>query len=152
LAKIEERVEALVTKPINDLGYEVYDVMYVKEGKDYYLKIFIDNSQGISLNDCEKVNDAITDMLDEADYIKEQYFLEISSPGIERQLRKEKHFEENIGKVINVSLFSAIEKKKEIEGELKDFNKDSITILTEENKEIIIDRKNISLAKLAFKW
>ena len=70
LSKIEEKVEELVTKPINELGYRVYDVMYVKEGKDNYLRIFIDNDTGISLDDCEKVNNAITDMLDEADYIK----------------------------------------------------------------------------------
>ena len=98
MAKIEEKIEELVTKPITDLGYRVYDVMYVKEGKDNFLRIFIDNDKGISLDDCEKVNDAITDMLDEADLIKDQYFLEISSPGVERNIRKDKHFEESIGK------------------------------------------------------
>ena len=76
MAKIEEKIEELVTKPITDLGYRVYDVMYVKEGKDNFLRIFIDNDKGISIDDCEKVNDAITDMLDEADLIKDQYFLE----------------------------------------------------------------------------
>ena len=96
LSKIEEKVEELVTKPINELGYRVYDVMYVKEGKDNYLRIFIDNDTGISLDDCEKVNNAITDMLDEANYIKEQYFLEISSPGVERVIRKNKHLQDNL--------------------------------------------------------
>ena len=102
MSKIEEKVENLVKKPINNIGYELYDVEYAKEGKDYFLRIFIDNKNGISIEDCEKVNNVISDLLDEADYIKEQYFLEVSSPGIERVLRKDKHLEQNIGKDINI--------------------------------------------------
>ena len=88
MVSIEEKVENLIKKPINDLGYELYDVIYTKEGKDYFLRIYIDKDNGIDLNDCEKVNDAISDLLDEANYIKDQYFLEVSSPGIERIIRK----------------------------------------------------------------
>ena len=91
MANIEEKVEKLVKEPIEKIGYKLYDVEYSKEGKDYFLRIFIDKDNGIDLNDCEKVNDAISDILDEANYIKEQYFLEVSSPGIERILRKDKH-------------------------------------------------------------
>ena len=80
MAKIEEKIESLVEKPIQNLGYKLYDVEYAKEGKDYYLRIFIDSEKGIDLDACEKVNDAISDLLDKADYIKEQYFLEVSSP------------------------------------------------------------------------
>lgn len=153
MAKIEEKIEELVTKPINDLGYRVYDVMYVKEGKDNYLRIFIDNDEGISLNDCEKVNDAITDMLDEADLIKDQYFLEISSPGVERNIRKDKHFEESIGKEVNIKLFKPLDsKEKEITGILKSFDNDNINIELEDKNEIIIPRSNISSIKWAFKW
>ena len=90
MASIEERVESLIESTVNNLGYELYDVEYAKEGKDYFLRIFIDKEEGIDLNDCEKVNDGINDLLDQADYNKEQYFLEVSSPGIERILRKEK--------------------------------------------------------------
>ena len=72
MSKIEEKIEELVTKPIENIGYRVYDVMYVKEGKDNYLRIFIDNDKGISLDDCEKVNNEITDMLDESNIIKDQ--------------------------------------------------------------------------------
>lgn len=79
LTNIESKVEELITKPIEKLGYELYDVEYVKEGKDYFLRIYIDSNNGISLDDCEKVNNEITDLLDTADYIKEQYFLEVSS-------------------------------------------------------------------------
>ncbi len=80
MSSIEKNVEALVKPIIENLGYELYDVEYVKEGKNYFLRIFIDKEDGINLNDCEKVNDAINDKLDEKDYIKEQYFLEVSSP------------------------------------------------------------------------
>lgn len=151
MSKIEERVEELVTKTVNDIGYSIYDVMYVKEGKDNYLRIFIDNETGISLDDCEKVNNAITDMLDEADIIKEQYFLEISSPGIERHIRKDKQLEEHIKKDIVVKLFKPIDKLKELTGELIKFDEETITLLIEE-KEITIERKNISSMKRAFKW
>lgn len=102
MASIEEKVESLVSDTINNIGYEVYDVMYVKEGKDNFLRIFIDNDKGISLDDCEKVNNAITDMLDEANYIKEQYFLEVSSPGVERVIRKNKHLQDNLNKEVYV--------------------------------------------------
>ena len=76
--KIEKKIESLIIGIIEGLGYELYDVIYEKEGQDYYLRIFIDKEEGISLEDCEKVNDAINDILDEANYIKEQYFLEVS--------------------------------------------------------------------------
>lgn len=153
MAKIEEKIKELVTKPITDLGYRVYDVMYVKEGKDNFLRIFIDNDKGISLDDCEKVNDAITDMLDEADIIKDQYFLEISSPGVERNIRKDKHFEESIGKEVNIKLFKPLDnKEKEITGILKGFDKETVKIETDKNEEITIPRNNISSIKWAFKW
>ena len=143
MSKIEEKVEELVTKPINELGYRVYDVMYVKEGKDNYLRIFIDNDTGISLDDCEKVNNAITDMLDEADYIKDQYFLEISSSGVERHIRKDSQLQEHIGKDIDVKLFKPLNKQKELEGNLKQFDEKTITLIINE-EEITIERSNIS--------
>lgn len=152
MAKIEDKIEDLVTSPINALGYSVYDVMYVKEGKDNYLRIFIDHDKGISLDDCEAVNNEITDMLDEANYIKDQYYLEISSPGVERHIRKDKHLEESINKEIYIKLFKPIEKEKEFTGILKEFNKESITIEIKEQKELTIERSNISSMKRAFKW
>ena len=166
MSKIEEKVEELVTKPINELGYRVYDVMYVKEGNDNYLRIFIDNDTGISLDDCEKVNDAINPILDEANYIKDQYFLEVSSPGVERRLRKNKHFEASIGKEVDINLYSPItlkqdeinEKKKKnnttknISGILKSFDENNITLEIESNEEIKIERKNISNIKIKFNW
>ena len=151
MASIEERVESLVEKKINDLGYELYDVEYAKEGKDYFLRIFIDKPEGIDLNDCEKVNDGINDLLDQADYIKEQYFLEVSSPGIERTLRKDKHLEASIDSLVEVKLFKPIEKQKVIQGILKEFNKESILIEVEEGN-LEISRKDISVIKTVYEW
>ena len=148
---IEQKVSELLEKDINDLGYELYDVLYVKEGKDYYLKIIIDSENGISLEDCEKVSRQIDLKLDEVDYIKDQYFLEVSSPGIERILRKEKHYEDNIGKLIQVNLYNKNENgQKQIIGKLEENQKDFI-IITEENK-IKIEKNNIALAKIVYEW
>lgn len=148
---IEEKVEQLIEKTINELGYELYDIEYAKEGKDYFLRIFIDKNEGIDLNDCEKVNDAVNPILDAADYIKEQYFLEISSPGIERTLRKDKHLKQNIGEKVEIKLFKPINKQKNIIGILKDYNAEQIEI--EISEEVCkIDRKNISVIKTVYEW
>ena len=156
MANIEERVEKLLQSKINELGYELYDVEYAKEGKNYFLRIFIDKDGGIDLEDCEKVNDGIMDLLDEADYIKEQYFLEVSSPGIERILRKDKHLEIAKGEQVEIKLFGKLEienGKKEYIGTLKSFDNEAIYIEEiEKNKEIKILRKNISNMKLKYNW
>ena len=149
MAKIEDKVEKLVREKIETLGYELYDVEYSKEGKNYFLRIFIDSPKGIDLNDCEKVNDGINELLDQADYIKEQYFLEVSSPGIERTLRKDKHLEQNIGKEINIKLFKKDENgKKEYQGILKQYNEEKIEL----EEEITIERKNIAQIKTVYNW
>lgn len=151
MANIEEKVEKLIENKINNIGYELYDVEYAKEGKDYFLRIFIDKEDGINLEDCEKVNNEITDLLDEADYIKEQYFLEVSSPGIERILRKDKHLQSSIGKEVEVKLFKKDQKNnKQYIGILKNFDSQTLTIETEE--EIIIERKDIAQIKEVYNW
>lgn len=147
----ESKVENLLKDIIENLGYDLYDVLYEKEGKDYYLRIIIDKPDGIDINDCEKVNNEINDVLDEADYIKEQYFLEVSSPGIERTLRKEKHFLSQIGNEVSVKLFKPINKQKELIGTLEEYNKNEVTIKTDEST-IKIDLKDIALVKTIFNW
>ena len=152
LSKVEEKVEGLIKKKVEDLGYELYDVEYSKEGKDYYLNIYIDSKKGIDLNDCEKVNNEINPILDSEDFIKDSYFLVVSSPGVERILRKDKHLEDNIGKEVNVKLFKKDELgKKEHKGILNSFDKDKIVLEIEEN-EIKIDRKNIAQIKTVYNW
>lgn len=152
MASIEEKVEKLIEPIIKKIGYELYDVEYAKEGKNYFLRIYIDNEKGIDLNDCEKVNNSITDILDKENYIKEQYFLEVSSPGIERTLRKEKHLNQNIGTLIRIKLFKKDENgNKEYEGTLKEFD-DFKIIIEQEEKEVQIERKNISQIKTIYNW
>ncbi len=151
MSNIEEKIEKLVEPKIVNLGYELYDVQYAKEGKDYFLRIFIDTPKGISLEDCEKVNNEITDLLDTVNYIKQQYFLEVSSPGIERILRKEKHLKDNIGETIEIKLFKPINKKKEIIGELKQFNEGTIIILTN-GEQLEISRQDIAQIKKVYEW
>ena len=151
MAKIEEKIEQLVKDPIEKLGYSLYDVEYVKEGPEYYLRIYIDKESGIDLNDCEKVSNEINEIVDKADYIKEQYYLEVSSPGIERKLRKDKHLEQNISKNVETKLFKKDNNgKKEYTGKLKAFNQEEIIIET--NKEIAIERKNIAQIKTIYEW
>ena len=152
MANIEERVETLVKPTIEDLGYQLYDVQYAKEGKDYFLRIFIEKENGtISLEDCEKVNNAITDLLDDANYIKQQYFLEVSSPGVERILRKDKHLKDNIGEKIEIKLFKPINKKKEIIGILEQINEKAIIVISD-NEEQEILRQDIAQIKKAYEW
>ncbi len=148
---IESKVEKRLKPIIENLNYELYDVQYVKEGKDYYLRIIIDKDGIIDIDDCENVNNAITDILDEEDYIKEQYYLEVSSPGLERVLRKKEHFLKQIGNEISIKLFKAIDKEKELIGVLKEYNDNEI-ILEVNNININIDLKNIALAKTIYEW
>ena len=149
LSTLENNIESLLKNIINDLGYEIYDVQYSKEGKNNYLRIFIDKDGIIDINDCEKVNNAINDILDEADLIKEAYFLEVSSPGLERNLRSVKHFEKQIEKEILVKVFKPVDGKKEFIGILKSVDENNIVIQIDE-MTYSIDFKNISMAKTIF--
>ena len=147
MANIEERIESVVKKPIEDLGYRLYDVIYTKEGKDWYLRIFIENEVGISLEDCEKVNNAIDELLDQANVIKDPYFLEVSSTGVEKVLRKDWHLSETLGEKVIVSLFKPMNGKKEIISTLKSFNETDIEL-----EELTIPRKDISMIKKYYDW
>ena len=141
----------MLRETIESLDYILYDVIYVKEGKDYFLRILIDHPQGISLDDCENVSNAISDILDEEDLIKEQYFLEVSSAGVERVLRSNKHLQDNIGKDVEIKLFKPIDKSKVIEGTLKEFDENNICIMKDE-KILEINRENIAIIKTIYKW
>lgn len=150
MANIEEKVENLIKAKVQDIGYDLYDVLYFKEGKNYILRIVIDNDTGITLEDCEKVNNEITDMIDEANYIKEQYFFEVSSPGLERILRKTWQIKANIGNDVEIKLFKKDENNlKQYNGILKSVDDKYIEIECEDIFKI--DRKNISQIKTIYK-
>lgn len=152
MANIEEKIENRISPIIEEIGYSLYDVQYAKEGKDYFLRIFIEKDNGdIDLDDCEKVNNAITDVLDEEDYIKEQYFLEVSSTGVEKMIRKERHLEENIGNIITVKLFKPVDGSKEFVGKLISFDNNILTIEIDD-LNLELERKNISLIKKYYDW
>ena len=147
MTSLEKKIEDLVKPIIENLGYKVYDVIYQKEGKDNYLKIFIDSDKGIDLNDCEKVNNSVNDILDEKDYIKAQYYLEISSPGLERNLRRDEQFLDNINKKIEVHLYNSINNNKTVSGILTEYNDSNIII---DNTKI--EKSNIASAKTIYNW
>ena len=151
MAKIEEKVESLIKSKIQELGYILYDVEYVKEGKEYYLRIYIDSEKGISLDDCELVSNNITELLDKEDYIKEQYFMEVSSPGVERVLKKDKHLQNNIGVKVQIKLFKPFKGQKQYEGILKSFDEENI-IIEMDSQDLNIERQNIGQIKTIFDW
>ena len=150
MAKIEEKVETLVKEKIEKIGYELYDVLFVKEGPNKILRIVIDSPKGISLDDCEKVNNEIKEIIDEANPIEEQYFLEISSPGIERLLRKDWQLKKFKGTDVNIKLFKKDENgKKEYTGTLGDITENTLDVEAE-GENITINRKIISQVKTIY--
>ena len=127
--------DALVTqiyemvKPISDeLNYEIYHVEYVKENGEYYLRIYIEKDGGITLSDCEALSRRVSDLMDEKDPIKDPYFLEVSSPGLNRTLFTEEHYKRFIGREVMVKFTKSVDGKKNIKGILKEVNEDSIVV------------------------
>ena len=167
----EAKAEELLAPIVEKMGIEIYDVEYVKEGSDYYLRAYIDKPEGVNINDCEAVSRAFSDALDEADPIEEAYILEVSSPGLGRTLKKDRHLEKSIGEEVEIKLFKAVDaktKQKEFSGILESFDEKTITIRVEteasektkatENTDVAeaaqgnlmtFERSNIALIRLA---
>ena len=193
----EAKTEELLQPLVDAHGFELVDVEYVKEAGNWYLRAYIDKPGGIAVDDCEVISRALSDKLDEEDYIEDSYILEVSSPGLGRPLKKDKDFQRSIGKEIEartfraidkldeedyiedsyilevsspglgrplkkdkdfqrsigkeieVRTFRAIDKQKEFIGILKEFNKDSFTIVIEDN-EMTFQRSETALVRLAF--
>lgn len=146
----EQKTEELVLPIIEANRFELVDVEYVKEGGTWYLRAYIDKPGGITVDDCEIVNRALSDLLDEKDFIEESYILEVSSPGLGRPLKKERDFERSLGEEVEIRTYRMIEKQKEFRGVLKAYDKDTVTIVTDEEEEQIFPRDNIALIRLAF--
>lgn len=151
MSKVEESVFDAILPIVRDLKYEIYDIEYLKEGTSWYLRIYIDKEDGISILDCETVSRAIDPLLDELNPIKTPYTLEVSSPGVERTLRKKEHFEKYIESEIEISLFKPVNGEKKVKGILKDFSDDFIKI-KKEDIEINIDKKDISTVKTVYNF
>lgn len=152
MSKITERVEEIVTPIVESLGFELVDVEYVKEGPDYYLRIAIDKPGGIDIADCALASEHISEVMDKEDPITEAYFLDVSSPGAERPLKKEKDYENAVGNNIYVKLYEPIAGDKEWIGILEQYNEEFITInakIKTRTKTIEIDRKKIAKIRRA---
>lgn len=144
----EAKCEQLLLPITEKFGVEIYDVEYVKEGSDYYLRAYIDKPEGVNIIDCENVSRALSEALDKEDFIPEAYILEVSSPGLGRSLKKDKHLQKSIGQKVEVKLFKPIDKCKEFAGVLESFDEESITIM-EENAPRTFNRAEIALIRLA---
>ena len=144
----EQKAEALLSPIVESNGFELVDVEYVKEAGNWYLRGYIDKPGGITVNDCETVSRAFSDRLDEDDFIEDSYIMEISSPGLDRPLKKEKDFARSIGKLVEIRTYRPIEKQKEFCGELAAYDNNSVTI-DEEGTPRTFDKKDIALVRLA---
>ena len=144
----EARTEGLLQPIVEKYGVEIYDVEYVKEGSDYYLRAYIDKPEGVNIIDCENVSRALSDALDKEDFIPDAYILEVSSPGLGRTLKKDKHLAKSIGQEVEIKLFKAIDKCKEFSGILESFNEESI-VIREGETERTFERSAIALIRLA---
>ena len=131
--EIEEKAEALLEPIAEENGVWIYDVEYVKEGSDYYLRGYIDKEGGVDINDCENVSRKFSDKLDEEDFIEGGYILEISSPGLGRQLKKDRHLQNSIGMSVDVKLYEALDGSKEYTGILESYDKENININVDGN-------------------
>ena len=144
----EAKTEALLLPIVEEKGYEMVDVEYVKEGSNWYLRAFIDKPGGITINDLEGVSRKLSDLLDEEDFISDAYILEVSSPGLCLPLKKDRDFDRIIGEEIEVHLYISLNGNKQYVGLLKSYDKDTITIEDEDGSEIALDRVNVSLVRL----
>lgn len=144
---IEKRTEALVLPIVDEFGFDLWDVEYVKEGSEYYLRAYIDKDGGITIDDCVDVSRKLSDRLDEDDFIDGEYILEVSSPGVERALKKDRDFDKSIGKDVYVKLYKAIDKQKEFVGKLISYDKTVVTVEIEGNNTEFT-RSDIALIRL----
>lgn len=148
----EAMTEELMMPIIEANNFELVDVEWVKEGANWYLRAYIDKEGGITVDDCELVSRAFGDILDEKDYISENYIFEVSSPGLDRPLKKEKDFARSIGKEVEIKLYKPVNKTKEFIGCLKAYDKDTVTIELDDEEEMTFKRSDIAVIRLAFLW
>lgn len=153
----EQKTEAMLAPIMAEKNFELVDVEYVKEAGNWYLRVYVDKEGGITINDCEFVNRTLGDLLDEEDFIEDSYILEVSSPGLGRQLKKDKHFQRSLGEDVDVKFYQNRKipgpkgkdiSVKEITGTLKAFSENTITLETDFDDSYEIERKDVSMVKL----
>ena len=146
----EQKTEKLLMPIMEANGFELVDVEYVKEAGNWYLRAYIDKPGGITVDDCEVVNRELGDLLDRDDFIDDSYILEVSSPGLGRPLKKERDFIRSKGEEVEIRTYRMVDRQKEFRGVLKAWDKETVTIETEDGQEQIFNRDNIALIRLAF--
>ncbi len=146
----EQRTEKLLEPVLTANQFELYDVEYVKEGGNWFLRAYIDKENGITVDDCELVSRALSDLLDKNDFIPDSYILEVSSPGLGRQLKRNKHFESSIGEEVEIKLYKQINKKKEYVGILSAYDQNTLTIELEDSNTMVFQRADIASVRLTF--
>ena len=144
----EARTEEILLPIAEKNGVEIYDEEYGKEGSDCYQRAYIDKPGGVTIDDCERVSRELSDRLDQEDFIEDAYVLEVSSPGLGRTLKKEKHLQKSLGEEVEIRLYKPVEKCREFAGILKAFDAQSVTIQTAQGDRTF-DRKDVALIRLA---
>ena len=146
----EKNTEEILLPMMEELGFELVDVEYVKEGSTWYLRAYIDKPGGINIDDCETVSRRLSDILDEKDYIDEAYILEVSSPGLGRPLKKEKDYKRSLGEEVEIRTYRMIDRQKEFTGILKEYDEKTVTIEPDGGTLLTFDKSDIALIRLAF--
>ena len=145
---ISDKVLEIVKPFADELSLQIWDIVFKKEGTDWYLRIFIDKEGGVSVDDCVDLTHLITEPLDEADLISHSYTLEVSSPGIERELKKEEHFLKYIGAAVMMRTIRPIDGVRDFTGTLKSYDGSKITVTLQDGNDITADKKETSYVKL----
>jgi len=146
----EQKTEELINPLIEESGFELVDVEYVKEAGNYYLRVYIDKPGGITVDDCEVISRSFNDILDSEDYIEDSYIFEVSSPGLGRPLKKDRDFERSIGKEVDIKLYKAVDHSKDFTGVLVSYDGNTVVIETDDEKTISFEKKEIALIRLSF--
>ncbi|MEC2053842.1 ribosome maturation factor RimP [Peribacillus psychrosaccharolyticus] len=152
MSKVIDTVEELVTPILEELKLELVEVEYVKEGKSWFLRVYIDKETGVDIEDCGIVSEKLSEKLDETDPIEQNYYLEVSSPGAERPLKKDKDFQKAIGKHVYIKTYEPILNEKEFEGKLLEFDGTQVTLevkIKTRVKLIVIPYEKVAKARLA---
>ncbi len=151
MSKIEDAAEALAQPLAKAIGLDIYDVEYKKEGPNYFLRVFICGGRPVTLDDCEKISRPLSIALDEAEITNDAYFLEVSSPGVERVLSRESHIKGALGETVEVKLFAPVDGAKRLSGTLKDYSDGCLIIYDEEaDKEYKIEKNKASQIKTLY--
>lgn len=157
MSTVVETVTTIVTPILEAQNFELVEVEFVKEGKSWFLRVFIDKEGGIDIEECAFVSEQLSDKLDacDPDPIPQAYFLEVSSPGAERPLKKEEDYHRAVGEYIHLSLYQPVEGEKQFEGFLQSFDEEQLVIkirIKTREKELTIERENIAKARLAIQF